>query len=114
MRTWKKPVLGRTICAETERLDEGWDVSVTGGDRTHIGAVTMAGLEGEGQTLERPGHRDGIVSRRWAAALAEAWGGPVCVCCGIHFDNATPTDLAHILAACDELLDTVKNADLME
>ncbi len=114
MRIWERAVLGRTIRATVECLDEGWDVSVFGGDMTHVGAVTLAGPKGKEQTLERPGHKDAAVTRRWAVALAEVWGGPICVRCGIHFDHVTRTDLAQLLTVCEELLDVIKRTNLME
>lgn len=62
--------LGQSIRAEALRLDEGWDVSVFGGSRSHVGAVTLAEADGSVQTLLRRDHRDDAVSVRWAQALA--------------------------------------------
>lgn len=39
-------LLGWPIRAEALRLDEGWDVSVFGGSRSHVGAVTLAEPDG--------------------------------------------------------------------
>ena len=58
--------LGQSIRAEALRLDEGWDVSVFGGSRSHVGAVTLAEADGSVQTLLRRDHRDDAVSVRWA------------------------------------------------
>ena len=35
-------VLGYPIRAVAERLDDGWDVAVYGGVRTHVGAVSLS------------------------------------------------------------------------
>ena len=59
-------VLGQSIRAEALRLDEGWDVSVFGGSRSHVGAVTLDEADGSVQTLLRRDHRDDAVSVRWA------------------------------------------------
>lgn len=98
-------VLGDPIRAEIEQLDEGWDVAVYGGVRTHVGAVSLSDGCGGVETLQRPGHRDAAISERWAARLAEAWRAPVCVRCGIHYHEPTRAQLAEIVPACDALLE---------
>ena len=106
-------VLGYPICAEAERLDDGWDVAVYGGVRTHVGAVSLS--DGRGvETLQRPGHRDAVVSERWAARLAEAWRAPVCVRCGIHYHEPARAQLAEIVAACDALLEKLISLERCE
>lgn len=103
--TLSETVLGHPIWVCAAPLDDGWDVSVTGGCRTHVGAVSLAAPGEAAGTLQRPGHRDAAVAERWAAALAEAWHAPVCVRCGIHYHAASQSDIAAILAACDRLLE---------
>lgn len=97
-------VLNRPLTADTIQLDEGWDVSILGGDSTHVGAVSLADTSGNLQTLCRAGHRDDVVSEKWAKALAAAWHTPVCVRCGIHYDDVDRAALLTIMAGCDELL----------
>ena len=104
----EKTVLGFPIRVELTKLDEGWDISIFGGCKTHVGAVTLASPDDTVQTAERPGHRDSFVSSRWAAELAAHWNAPVCVRCGIHYDNVTKEQLAVIIAACEDLLREVK------
>lgn len=99
--------LGFPIRAAAERLDDGWDVCVYGGCRTHVGAMTLAEADGTMQTLLRPEHRDDAVSKRWAQALAQAWKAPVCVRAGIHYDGITRDGIAAALSACDALLQTM-------
>ena len=100
----ERTVLGFPICAEVTKLDEGWDVSIFGGCKTHVGAVTLAEPKGTVQTLERPGHKDSFVSIRWAERLAAHLNAPVCVRCGIHYDHATKEQLEEITTSCDEIL----------
>lgn len=107
MYTWTEIVLDQPIQVRAARLDEGWDIGIFGGCRTHVGAVTLAEPDGREQTLERAGHKDSHISRRWAVRLAKAWGVPVCVRCGIHYDSATAEQIREIVAACDRLLETV-------
>lgn len=107
MNTWEKTVLGWPVQVQVQRLNDGFDVGVFGGCRTHVGAVTLAEPDGAAQTLERLGHKDSFVSRHWAERLAQAWGVPVCVRCGIHYDGATSEQIRQIVSACDQLLETV-------
>lgn len=104
----EKIVLGFPIRAELTKLDEGWNIGIFGGCKTHVGAVTLAEPDGSVQTMERPGHKDSFVSSHWAAELAAHWNAPVCVRCGIHYDHATQEQLAVIMAACEDLLREVK------
>ena len=99
--------LGLPLCAGAVRLDEGWDVFVAGGSRSHVGAVTLAEPDGSAQTLLRAAHRDDAVSLRWAKALSACWNAPVCVRAGIHYDGVTRAQIESILRACDALLETL-------
>lgn len=95
--------LGRRLWAEVRRLDSGLDIGLYGGDSSHVGAVTLA--EGDWcRTLQRPEHRDGVLSEQWARHFAALTGGPVCVRCGVHFDHFSKSDLAAVLRASDTLL----------
>lgn len=103
----ERTVLGFPIRAEITKLDEGWDVGIFGGCKTHVGAVTFAETDGTVRSLERQDHKDSFVSSRWAAELAAHFNVPVCVRCGIHYDNATAEQLQVIVLTCDELLNAV-------
>lgn len=100
-------VLGFPIYADAMKLDDGWDIGVFGGCRTHVGAVTLAEADGTFQTLKRPSHMDGVISEMWAKSLAVKLRASVCVRCGIHYDNATKEDISDIVAGCKKLLDTM-------
>lgn len=104
----ERTVLGFPIRAEIRKLDEGWDVGIFGGCRTHVGAVSLAAPDGTVETLERPGHRDCVISARWAAELAAHLNAPACVRCGIHYDRAEKEQLTAIVAACEDLLREAK------
>ncbi len=104
--------LDAPIVLETVELDEGMLVCLTGGCRSHIGAVSTAEPEGTVRTQEFPGHRDQAISAPWAQRLASALGQRVTVVCGIHYDSATPEQIREILQQTDallgELLETLK------
>ena len=81
-------VLGHPLRAELTPLDDGLHVLLTGGCRTHVGAVTLADPGLPPRTLLRETHRDDVLSTLWASALADALRTPTCVACGIRYDNA--------------------------
>lgn len=108
MRVLEKSVLGYPIRVQVQKLDEGWDILVIGGSKTHVGAVTLAEPDGTEQTLERPGHKDSHISRTWAPALAKALNAPVSVRCGIHYDGVTKVQIERIVDECSTLLQQLK------
>ena len=68
-------------------------VTFTGGERPHIGAVSLAIYEPERNsatvsTITAYGHRDDELSRAAAKKLASAWKCTVSVNVGIHVDAA--------------------------
>ena len=75
---------------------EGLIVTLTGGDRSHVGSVVLAEArpsQGEpwrysttASVLNRLGHQDEAVARPLAELLAQAWGKPVVVIAGVHWD----------------------------
>lgn len=72
----KTELFGYEICAHVTRLDEGIQVLIAGGSRTHIGVVSFMGYNGNIQTLRFPGHKDGYVSTRRDNALWESLHDP--------------------------------------
>ncbi len=95
--------MGKPLLARAEQLGEGWDIGLYGGDRSHVGAVTLAGADGV-QTIQRAGHRDALLSCRWAEYLAGRLKAPVCVRCGVHFERFSKDDLPEILESSDQLM----------
>lgn len=94
---------GSRILVEAVRLDHGLHVLVTGGSRTHVGAVTGAGYPEE-KTISFGTHKEAAVTGRWAKSLADAIGEPCTVAAGIHYDGADRALIQEVLAACDGLL----------
>lgn len=93
----KTELFGYEICAHVTRLDEGIQVLIAGGNRTHNGAVSFMGCNGNIQTLQFPGHKDGYVSTRRDNALWESLHEPVCIQCGIHYDRLENNQIKEVL-----------------
>ena len=100
----ERSLFGETITCRAERLDEGIHVLLTGG-KSHIGAISTAEPGETAITTVFPGHQEQFISAPWAEKLADHTGGRACVVCGIHYDNATPSQIETILADCSELLE---------
>lgn len=96
---------GEMLVLETVRLDQGMLVLLTGGCRSHIGAVSTGEPEGRVQTQCFPGHRDQVISEPWARRLAAVLGQRVTVVCGIHYHKPTGAQLQEILHTAEALLE---------
>lgn len=93
----EESLLGFSIRCSATVLDDGIHVLLTGGSRTHMGAISTC-LPGEPpETRVFPGHKEHYISEPWARALADHFGVPVCVVCGIHYDNATKAQISEIM-----------------
>lgn len=106
----KTELFGHSIEARCTILDDGLHVLLTGGSRTHVGALSYAfpGEHEKIQTIQFPEHRDGAVSERWAGRLCQRFRMPVVVNCGIHYDHVNRADIERILAAAEDLLEQVE------
>lgn len=100
-------VLGAPLTARGQVVDGGARAEVYGGTRPHIGAVSIAGPEGDITTTQFPTHRDGAVSARWAEALAGAGLRPAVVLAGIHYDGLSRGGICQVMEACEGLLQEV-------
>lgn len=78
-------------------LRMGGDICVLldGGNAPHVGAVALAGADGEIclPPLTLPGHREGDLAHTLAQSLARGLGCAVVVVCGIHIDNITRQEI---------------------
>lgn len=103
----KRALFGADITAQVTLLDEGIHVLLTGGGRSHVGAVALAENGRLTGGVNYPGHKEGQVAERWAAVLSGAWHVPVTVACGIHYDNATRGQIDAVLRTCEALLEEI-------
>ncbi len=104
MREYTMELFGYPISCAVTRLDQGVHVLLTGGCRSHIGAVSLAGPGQGTRTQVFPGHKDQHISEPWAKAISERSGERTCVVCGIHYDNADQAQIREILRETELLL----------
>lgn len=103
----EKRLLGRTITIQVTPLDSGLHLLLVGGDRSHVGAVSMAE---SGELLHSwafPTHREQVVSDKWAARISSECRCAATVACGIHYENATKQEIEAILQLTEVLLQEV-------
>ncbi len=91
-------------------------VVISGGDVPHLGAVAVSEvrasmldpshLSASTSVITRLGHKEDLVSRRVGEALAAKLNKNVVVCCGIHVDNITQSELGFVAEAVDRFCQT--------
>ena len=105
----------RPIILETRRgrlhlrlaaLFLGQDLCVTlsGGDRPHIGAVALGQSGASARVLSVPGHREEALALRLARDLASEIQATVCLACGIHLDGIRPEEIQDALELAEALV----------
>ena len=107
-------VLGRELNVLSYRLGEDVHISIYGGDRAHIGAVSILSANGEIQTVCFPGHRDDAVSALWCERLKELGAHASVVEAGIHYNELSKEGIVAVLAACDRLWNDFRQTFLEE
>jgi len=73
-------------------------VYIGGGERPHIGGISVAGPGGHPISFSFPGHMDYAVSSESARRISEASGSRCVVVCGIHIDKAAPEEIEALIA----------------
>ena len=107
--TLEEQVFSYPIRCSATLLNEGLHVLITGGIKTHIGAISTCHPGEEPETSFFPGHKDQFVSGPWANALANKLNEPVCVVCGIHYDDISKEQITKIMTVTDQLRDALLN-----
>jgi len=97
-------LLGKELHTTLTKLDDGISVLLVGGDKTHIGAVSLCEPQKDAQTILLSGHREAVISERWATYLSDWFNTTVCVECGIHYNEVSKEALDTILVVCENLL----------
>jgi gallate decarboxylase subunit D len=86
------------------RLGQDLSVTLSGGDREHIGAVALAHPGAESPSaLALEGHREEALATEIASGISSRLQVTVCVACGIHVDGLRPEELKDILEMSQEL-----------
>ncbi len=108
-----------TVSASLQLLGPDVLISVWGGTRPHIGALSVSeprserdpekGLSSNLLQFSFPGHRDDVVARRVSERAAAALQRRVVVSAGIHVPDITPAGIDTVLANTDCLIEKIIN-----
>jgi len=95
-------------------------VTITGGDRPHLGAVALSAvrpslddpnkLSASTSVLTLLGHKEDEVARKVAHILSSRLGINVVVCCGIHVDEITSKEIAIVSDLVDKITEDLINS----
>ncbi|MCE1228633.1 MAG: hypothetical protein LWX11_03985 [Firmicutes bacterium] len=85
-------------------------VTLTGGDREHIGAVALAHPDMPPQVLTVPHHREAELALELAQRLALHFRCAVSLTCGIHLDGLQPQEIEEALSLGRELVRQLKDS----
>ena len=109
------------------KMGNDWNISIFGGDISHIGAVAIGiprpSLEDKNKIsssvslITVTGHKEDVIVQKCAKELSSKINSTVVVCCGIHIDNITFDEIIALGNIVDEIihelvLEINKNATL--
>lgn len=101
------------VSCEIITMGKDCTVALYGGDIPHVGCAVLSiarpSLTGEGvgvstSVINCLGHKDEVIARQFAEALAKERDATVVCICGIHIDHLMPNQLKAIQKGCDRLL----------
>lgn len=90
-------------------MGEDLCVIVTGGDKPHLGAVTIGSKRVDANTFCFPHHKEDSVTRLLYSLITESFDKNVIVCCGIHVDDISTEEIYSVYTLCKEMLIELKN-----
>lgn len=95
------------VWAEVVRAGEDLVIYMGGGERPHIGSISLSSAEGAPISASLPGHKDYVVSNRAAERVSRETGRACVVVAGLHVDGAERPDIDLLLANAERCLDTL-------
>ena len=83
-----------------ERIGDDWSITLSGGERPHIGAAAAAWWQGERvewSVVTVPGHRETELAFSCAVRCCAVLQKTVLVSCGIHIDAAEKAEVEQLV-----------------
>jgi gallate decarboxylase subunit D len=92
--------------------DMGQDICViiTGGDTPHLGALTVGSENHENQTFAFDSHKEFAVTELFGDRLRGAFEGNFAICCGIHLDQITKSEISVVMDLCRDMAEELIKA----
>ncbi len=119
-RVWKAWVLDCQITIEMTALGADLNVVIAGGEKPHIGSVSMAvpreSLSGTGRsatvsTYVYTGHKDDVIGNMYAETLCIKYNCKVVVTCGIHYDHIDNDGIRQVYAEMKKVLEEIEGEE---
>ena len=98
-------VLERPVEIRISDTGSGLNILITGGDKPHIGAVSVKSPGRALETVLFPSHKDNVISDKWAVTFSEKYNAAAAVSCGIHYDNISKDEIKEVVKRMDEILE---------
>ncbi|MBC7113821.1 MAG: hypothetical protein H5T34_07425 [Candidatus Methanomethyliales bacterium] len=98
-----------------EAVSAGNDIVIYigGGEKPHVGAISICTGRGRPFTISLPNHKDYLVSHRASQTIFNETGRSTVVIAGIHVDDASEDDIRKLLKNSEEcvrsFLSSLKN-----
>lgn len=80
-------------------------VTVTGGDRAHLGVVTAGTRLEPLQTAQLQTHKEFYITESWGVRLRNVLTGNFFITSGVHFDGLTKPQLVQATSMLEELVE---------
>ena len=96
--------LNKEIKAIVSFTDSGINALVAGGDKSHIGVVSIMDESGGLSTTIFPSHKEAVIAEKWAKAFYDKFKKAVVISAGIHYDDISKEEISLVLEAADKLL----------
>lgn len=97
------------------KMGNDWNVSIFGGDISHIGAVAIGiprpslkdknKISSSVSLITVTGHKEDVLVQKYAKELSSKINSTVVVCCGIHIDNITFDEIIALGDVIDKIID---------
>lgn len=98
-------VLEKEIRIQAYNTQNGINVMIEGGDKGHIGAVSVISPDTELYTVTFPTHKENVICSHWASRISEEYDMPVVVEAGVHYDGIGKKQIDKIIEVLDRELD---------
>lgn len=103
----QKVILEKPVYVEMIVTEAGIQVLVAGGDKGHIGAVSIVNPQGELVSHCFLGHKEDKITEKWANAIYAKAGVAVVVSAGVHYNHISKEQIISVLDTTDALLSEV-------
>lgn len=106
---------GLTVRLTAQPIGRDWNVTITGGDRPHLGAAALGApyrhadgaIGASASVLVLPSHKEDILVKQTAERLAKQLDCTVLVSGGIHVDHIEPGQISVFLSLAQDAADAL-------